>query len=830
MEHQNILEAVQKYLNEHNFSLDKEDALNAIIYGINCDKVINGKAKPYTLFQITKSKKIISLANKSAKTIEILDLSNVKLITFNQKTENFLKYTELKKDRVINFLIDRDTVDFIFDTPNDLCTFAQSILYLLEECTDKKDKNEEDFIKNIWINYDRNFSGQLDKKEFKRFVKELNKKIDADSLFKALDLNNDKQISYDEFVRYFKRFTSGEELSDIFNQYQNERKVITPHGLKRFFKEKQKDIITEIDASKLIITFKESLPPEEKLSIENSLDDLAKTLKPNDPVVYQEKLIPLLEMTLREFKSLIHSSICNVFDKEKLESNLQLNRPMNDYLISSTHNTYLTGHQLTGESSVNMYSYAMLDGYRLVELDCYNGKGDSITITHGYTMAGEIELKDVLTQLRKTAFVNSDLPVILSIENHLDKSHQLVMVNLFKTILKDLYIFPSENPPDYLPSLSEMKNKFIIKTGGVRVIKDRTKITPRSQLSYVTEDDKKNFMSKLHFVLQNIINDKETINNEEDDDKEDTVTLVMDQPKKEVQPIVKGNGLLNDVLVDDSDKGDIKQPEVIKTESELSKVRGLHGTKFNIEKIKENNYQPWEFVTIKSTKFESYCKSYEKRRTIIDFTQNSLMKAYPQSFDSSNYDPIKCWMIGCQVASMNIQATEDDWTLLNMMFFQQNKKCGYVLKPKKLLPESTFIEIYDKPYGQLTVNVKSIVNMVKIIRKGKKAIKKTIPDMKITCVVGGSIEDDKSNKKYSFKIKNSYLFPEIANNEEMKFDIYEKDFGYLKIKLYYEDDVVGRAIIPLCMMKYGLRRASFYSNRCEEIVGSYIVLDLDKSF
>ena len=63
-----------------------------------------------------------------------------------------------------------------------------------------------------------------------------------------------------------------------------------------------------------------------------------------------------------------------------------------------------------------------------------------------------------------------------------------------------------------------------------------------------------------------------------------------------------------------------------------------------------------------------------------------------------------------------------------------------------------------------------------------------------------------------------------------KFDIYEKDFGYLKIKLYYEDDVVGRAIIPLCMMKYGLRRASFYSNRCEEIVGSYIVLDLDKSF
>ena len=47
MEHQNVLENVINYLKEHNFSLNKEDALNAIIYGINCDKVINGKAKPY---------------------------------------------------------------------------------------------------------------------------------------------------------------------------------------------------------------------------------------------------------------------------------------------------------------------------------------------------------------------------------------------------------------------------------------------------------------------------------------------------------------------------------------------------------------------------------------------------------------------------------------------------------------------------------------------------------------------------------------------------------------------------------------------------------------
>ena len=70
-----------------------------------------------------------------------------------------------------------------------------------------------------------------------------------------------------------------------------------------------------------------------------------------------------------------------------------------------------------------MYSLSLLEGYRLVELDCYNGEGDNIIITHGYTLVSKLNLVDILYEIKSSAFVKSSLPAILSIENHLDKYH-----------------------------------------------------------------------------------------------------------------------------------------------------------------------------------------------------------------------------------------------------------------------------------------------------------------------------------------------------------------------------------------------------------------------
>ena len=125
----------------------------------------------------------------------------------------------------------------------------------------------------------------------------------------------------------------------------------------------------------LIIEFNSLENPEKKRNVIQNFEDILvrnKTINPqeiesilavqntqnNQAIKVSDSL--RLYLTLYEFNMMLHSLLLTVYDQRKLHEKLDIDRPITDYYIKSTHNTYLTEHQLVGKSSSKMYSTSLL--------------------------------------------------------------------------------------------------------------------------------------------------------------------------------------------------------------------------------------------------------------------------------------------------------------------------------------------------------------------------------------------------------------------------------------------------------------------------------------
>ena len=833
-------------------TIDEEDAKNAIIYGVNCYKIEDYYSYEGYLFLSVNDTNSICFANIQYDTIESIKIRNINKISFKVNQKDLINYKKKYEDeRFFEIIINQKCYIFSVKNFNTLLLLIKGLLLIFDYMSQdnivsyKNNSVIENAINKILDKYDMDFDKIFDHTEFKKYCEHSG--IVPSLLMINIDKNKDGQITKDELKSYLKDNLCGEIYRDIFNTYSRNKNTLNYKELMYFFNEEQNENITELEALQIIIKFNiniedNSIRQEILKEIENSYIKNKYTIYKQDILLICKKYSldeSILEMSLYDFNGMLNSNLLTIYNYNKFETDLDLTHPLPHYLINSTHNTYLTGNQLIGKSNAKMYAYAMLLGYRLVELDCYNGYGDNILITHGYTLNTKINLVDVLIEIKENAFINSSMPVILSIENHLDNYHQKIIAKNIKEILKDLYIVPSNKKPDFIPNLEDLQYKFIIKCEGKRTWfgeKIPLKKIMKAPKDSVSKYSLKNKLKKL------ILKNNDVNNKNENETKTEEIIRYQNTLKKNIISENKDNNnnkfprvnFENDYIeppknnIDDEENDDNinESNEKKEVDLDLETCRGLLTCDFDEEKLNDlSYYRHIDFCKFRCSKYISFYYDDKTRNNMVQFGQHCMIKVYPISFNSYNFDIIKTWLTGCQCGCLNIQKYDDDFLLYNKVFFRQNFNCGFVLKPNKLLTDNS-IEKNDKPKYNLKCRIYSIFNLVQLMEISGNQVSMDNINLQLEIYSIGNTKDD-SFKAVNIKLNGSLYFPCVSNDDDIIIPVYDNDFAALMIKIKYNGYVIGKGCIPYDFMKQGFRRIPIYDNNlcvCENtfIVGRFI--------
>ena len=308
--------------------------------------------------------------------------------------------------------------------------------------TYKEEKDSETlFTIPLWNSLPKNETNpsRTKHKKIEDILKSLDIQINVKQTKKELLFKKyDAGMSFEDLKYLLQSLRYRSELEHIYQHYSSNSKNLSMEELLQFFKNGQKQ--TTLTKNNIV------------LLLGNYLD-----------------FNNYCAMSKDSFLDYLVSPLNSVFNPNMLDVYQDMTRPLTDYYIYSSHNTYLEGNQISGYSSCDMYARVLKAGCRCVELDCWNGDNGEPIIFHGHTLTSRILFEDVVKIIASYAFVASPYPVILSLENHCNVEQQAkmayYMIKYFgKSIAQPLWKKEKNKTAcKYLPSPEELKKKIIIK-------------------------------------------------------------------------------------------------------------------------------------------------------------------------------------------------------------------------------------------------------------------------------------------------------------------------------------------------------------------------------
>lgn len=180
---------------------------------------------------------------------------------------------------------------------------------------------------------------------------------------------------------------------------------------------------------------------------------------------HQSTPTPTPILTLDSFTSFLMSADNSAFTDQYSKVWHDMTRPLSDYFIASSHNTYLVGHQLVGVSTIEGYIRALLHSCRSVEVDIYDGDVEPM-VFHGKTLTSKVSLREVCQAIGKYGFVASVYPIVISAEMHCTLPMQELVVEIMVDVFGDALVrvgVSEHTRVDVLPSPEELKGKILFK-------------------------------------------------------------------------------------------------------------------------------------------------------------------------------------------------------------------------------------------------------------------------------------------------------------------------------------------------------------------------------
>ena len=387
------------------------------------------------------------------------------------------------------------------------------------------------------------------------------------------------------------------------------------------------------------------------------------------------------------------SSVCNSVQGPK-DTKVRLDRPLNEYFISSSHNTYLLGRQFAGSSSVEAYIRALQKACRCVEIDCWDGPDGRPIVLHGHTMTSKVSFADCISVIGKYAFVESPYPLILSLEVHCNAQQQQVMVDIMIDELGDRLIQePCITNAFSLPSPEELRYKILVKVkaGGDPV--DCANSPGRTRERAISSP-----FSRPLILDNSTIPSGPMLSNPPSMSPSETSSSFAVSRSSTTTSMSSAT--------DDSDTVRVRKRSSRKNSMKHNKrkiiaslgklgvyTQGIKFTDFSAAESKAYNH----IISIGERRFEGLCRDQETKSQLEKHNLRYLMRIYPSGFrlKSTNPDPLVFWRRGAQMVALNWQTYDLGMQLNEAMFACESDQSGYVLKPRELRHPSLWRESSD---------------------------------------------------------------------------------------------------------------------------------------